>query len=180
MSPIHPDELAWIMEQELDKDAILVSENLSGSNCFFSTGFREENDQEMAPGIRAEIEKLGGRVLTCQHALGGISRAIRIKYNTYGIDELVANTLRLFGQGVKVAVEIVLMAADAGLIRTDEHIGGLGKKQGLAGDFIGKALDFDRDALGDVGPIIESQGDQLGWIDGVWFLAIFNGQVDHG
>jgi len=42
MSPIHPDELGWALEQELDKDAILVSENLSGSNNFFSTGFRED------------------------------------------------------------------------------------------------------------------------------------------
>ena len=42
MSPIHPDELGWALEQELDKDAILVSENLSGSNDFFSTGFRED------------------------------------------------------------------------------------------------------------------------------------------
>ena len=40
-------------------------------------GFREENHQEMTPESRAEIEKLGGHVLTCQHALGGISRAIR-------------------------------------------------------------------------------------------------------
>jgi len=42
MSPIHPDELGWALEEELDKDAILVSENLSGSNNFYSTGFRED------------------------------------------------------------------------------------------------------------------------------------------
>jgi thiamine pyrophosphate-dependent acetolactate synthase large subunit-like protein len=41
MSPIHPDELGWSLEQELDPDAIVVSENLSGSNQFLSTGFRE-------------------------------------------------------------------------------------------------------------------------------------------
>ena len=38
MSPIHPDELGWALEQVLDKDAIVVSENLSGSNQFLSTG----------------------------------------------------------------------------------------------------------------------------------------------
>jgi thiamine pyrophosphate-dependent acetolactate synthase large subunit-like protein len=42
MAPVHPDELGWALEQELDKDAILVSENLSGSDSFFSTGFRED------------------------------------------------------------------------------------------------------------------------------------------
>jgi benzoylformate decarboxylase len=40
-APIHPDELGWVLEEMLDKDAILVSENLSGSNQFFSTGFRK-------------------------------------------------------------------------------------------------------------------------------------------
>ena len=42
MSPIHPDELGWALEEELDRDAILVSENLSGSNHFYSTGFRDD------------------------------------------------------------------------------------------------------------------------------------------
>ena len=42
MSPIHPDELGWALEQELDADAIFVSENLSGSNQFLNTGFRED------------------------------------------------------------------------------------------------------------------------------------------
>jgi hypothetical protein len=38
------------------------------------------------------------------------------------VDEIMAHTLKVFGQGTKVACEIVLMAADAGLIRTDEEI----------------------------------------------------------
>ena len=42
MTPIHPDELGWALDQELDQDAIFVSENLSGSNDFLSTGFRED------------------------------------------------------------------------------------------------------------------------------------------
>jgi hypothetical protein len=39
-------------------------------------------------------------------------------------------TLRMFGQGMKVACEIAAMAADAGLVRTDEEIiaiGGTGR-----------------------------------------------------
>jgi benzoylformate decarboxylase len=38
MQPIHPDELGWTLEQVLDKDAIVVSENVTGSNQFLSTG----------------------------------------------------------------------------------------------------------------------------------------------
>ncbi len=40
-SPIHADELGHALEAELDADAIIVSENLSGSNQFFSTGHRD-------------------------------------------------------------------------------------------------------------------------------------------
>lgn len=42
MTPMHPDELGWALEQMLDKDAIIVSENITGSNHFFSTGHRED------------------------------------------------------------------------------------------------------------------------------------------
>jgi thiamine pyrophosphate-dependent acetolactate synthase large subunit-like protein len=42
LSPIHPAELMWALEQELDRDAILVSENLSAPAAFFSTGFRKD------------------------------------------------------------------------------------------------------------------------------------------
>ena len=45
---------------------------------------------------------------------------MRKKWGTYGIDEIVAQTLRLFGEGMKVCVEIALMAADAGLVRVGE------------------------------------------------------------
>ncbi|MFP3985126.1 MAG: hypothetical protein ACLFU9_04060, partial [Candidatus Bathyarchaeia archaeon] len=36
--------------------------------------------------------------------------------------EIIANTLRLFGEGTKVCVEIVLMATDAGLIPADKEV----------------------------------------------------------
>jgi len=36
--------------------------------------------------------------------------------------ELIANVLRLMGEGTKVCVEIVLMAADAGLIPVDRDV----------------------------------------------------------
>jgi hypothetical protein len=85
-----------------------------------STGFHKPNVQELAPENRAAIEAAGVRILTCQHALGGISRAVRKKWGTYAMDEIVAQTLRIFGEGMKVCVEIALMAADAGLVKVGE------------------------------------------------------------
>lgn len=85
-----------------------------------STGFRGPNTQELEPAHRAAIEAGGGRILTCQHAFGGVNRAVRRKLGTYLTDEIIAYTLRTFGEGTKVCVEIALMAADAGLVRVGE------------------------------------------------------------
>ena len=87
-----------------------------------STGFKEPNYQELTDENRVAIEAAGGKILTCQHAFGGVGRAVRKKLGTYELEELIAYTLRLFGEGMKVVVEIAVMAADAGLVRTDEPI----------------------------------------------------------
>jgi hypothetical protein len=94
-----------------------------------STGFMKPDFQELKPALRRKIEALGGKILTCQHAFGGVNRAVRKKLATYELDELIAYTLRTYGEGTKVAIEISLMAADAGLISTVEpcvSIGGSG------------------------------------------------------
>ena len=82
--------------------------------------------QELTDENRAAIEAAGGRILTCQHALGGVNRAVRKKFATFELDEIIAHTLRVFGQGVKVVAEIALMAADAGLVRTDTPVMAIG------------------------------------------------------
>ena len=86
------------------------------------TGFSAPGVQELIPQNRATILEQGGMVLTATHAFGGVGRAVRRRFNTYQVDEIIAQTLRVFGQGTKVACEIILMAADAGLISTDEEI----------------------------------------------------------
>ena len=87
-----------------------------------STGFGAPDKQELTSQNRAAIEAAGGRILTCQHAFGGVNRAVRKKLDTYQLDEVIAYTLRIFGQGIKVVVEMALMAADAGLVRTDAPV----------------------------------------------------------
>lgn len=82
-----------------------------------STGFSGPDIQELKEKHRKKIETAGAEILTCQHAFGGVGRAVRRKLNTYELDEIMAYTLRIFGQGAKVAVEIALMAADAGRVR---------------------------------------------------------------
>jgi hypothetical protein len=87
-----------------------------------ATGAREPNIQEFTEENRKIVESKGGIVLTTIHAFAGVSRAMRLKFGTYVIGEIIANTLRVLGQGMKVVCEITLMAADSGLVRTDEDI----------------------------------------------------------
>jgi len=86
------------------------------------TGFSKPDVQEMPEETREQLISKGVHVLTAQHAFGGVGRAVRNKLSTFQVDEIMAFTLRTFGQGTKVAIELAMMAADAGLVRTDEDI----------------------------------------------------------
>jgi hypothetical protein len=102
--------------------AVEILKGLRGIFVSHSTGFREPNAQRFSEETRKIVESKGGIVLTATHVFAGLSSALRNKTNTVAIGDLVAHTLRIFGQGTKVACEISMMAADAGLVRTDENI----------------------------------------------------------
>lgn len=87
-----------------------------------NTGFSEPNIQQFTEENRKIVEGKGGVVFTTAHTFSGLSAAMRKKFNTYIIGDIVANTLRIFGHGMKVACEIAVMAADGGLVRTNEDV----------------------------------------------------------
>lgn len=91
-----------------------------------SSGFSGQDILELRPEHRASLERLGVSILTCQHALGGVNRAVRRKLNSYQLDEIIAYTLRTMGQGFKVCLEISLMAADAGLVSVRQRVVAVG------------------------------------------------------
>jgi len=86
------------------------------------TGFSELGEQELKEGHRKMILENGAKIFTGTHALSSAERAVRKKFGTLMPLELMANTLRLLGEGTKVCVEIVLMTADAGLIPIDRDV----------------------------------------------------------
>ena len=93
-------------------------------------GFQELGVWELKEENRRKILENGAKILTATHALSGVERAVRKKLGTIMPLELMAHTLRLFGEGTKVCVEISIMAADAGLIPVDREvvaIGGTGR-----------------------------------------------------
>ena len=92
-------------------------------------GFKEPASLEMSAKTREFLEKNGAKVHTGTMPFRNIGTAIRQTLG-YSQQELIANTLRLFGQGTKVCVEIAMMAADAGLIGVDDIIAVAGTGRG--------------------------------------------------
>lgn len=81
-----------------------------------STGFVKENHQEVDPSVRKKIEEKGIKLLTSVMPFHSWNDHYRKRSGAIMPTTIIADTLRLFGQGTKVCVEIVMMACDAGMI----------------------------------------------------------------
>jgi hypothetical protein len=93
-------------------------------------GFKEPSKSELQEEFERRIFANGAKIFTGTHALSSAERAVRKDFGTIQPLELMANVLRLMGEGTKVCVEISLMAADAGLIPVEKDvvaIGGTGR-----------------------------------------------------
>lgn len=86
------------------------------------TGFREPGKQELSQEAANEIREKGGKIVIAAHTFSGIDRAIQAKFDTMYPAGIIAQTLRMFGQGMKVVLEIAAMAADAGVIPVDKDV----------------------------------------------------------
>jgi len=98
-------------------------------------GFRGADGEELDPRLAGRIRAVNGTIVTASHALSGVERSISKGFGGAGPVEIVAHTLRLFCQGMKVCVEIAVMAADAGSIPTDRDaicVGGTGRSADTA------------------------------------------------
>jgi len=77
----------------------------------------------MSAAERAALQELGVPVVTGIHALGDdVGSAFTDKGGGRAPEEIVRETLYRFCQGMKVAVECVLMAADAGLLDMSREV----------------------------------------------------------
>lgn len=112
--PSYTGESALLAAKLIDPEKIIVVRT--------AFGFEKPDTQVMNASTLQKLSKMGMSVVTATHALGGVGRSVRKKLGSYQVDEIIAYTLRIFGQGTKVAVEAALMAADAGFVRTDEDM----------------------------------------------------------
>ncbi len=95
-------------------------------------GFKEPGVHELLEENKKKLVEAGVKIFTGTHLFRGVEKAIISKSGGMYPLEIIANALRLFGQGTKVAVEIAVMALDAGLIPFGEKIISVaGTKTGL-------------------------------------------------
>jgi len=90
------------------------------------SGFREPGQDEMDAQVRGELGTQGVRLLTTTHLFGNVERAVTRKWGGLYPGGLISATLRMFGQGMKVCLEVATMALDAGLVPYGEEIVALG------------------------------------------------------
>lgn len=95
----------------------------------YHCGFKEPFQKSMKDDVRKDLEEEGVRVIEATHALSGVERSIAKKYTGSYPVLIIADTLRLLGQGTKVGVEIAVMAADGGVLSGNDIItvGGTGR-----------------------------------------------------
>lgn len=83
----------------------------------YHCGADKEGENTMSPAVEKELIGEGAKIVRASHALSGIERSFTKKLGGPSRVETVAEALRsLFGQGMKVCVEITVMAADGGAI----------------------------------------------------------------
>lgn len=85
-------------------------------------GFRKPGENEMTEEVRKGLIDKGIQVLTTTHVLSGAERAFSTKFGGINPIEIMAYSLRMLSQGVKVGVEIATMALDSGFIPHGERI----------------------------------------------------------
>ena len=79
-------------------------------------GSKKPGENTLQDGHRKTMLDHGARLVTAAHVLSGVERGISSKFQGAYPAEIMANTLRMLSQGIKVVVEIGCMALDAGAI----------------------------------------------------------------
>lgn len=121
-------ELATARARELGIEHIVVASNTGATARHFlgnglklvvvthHVGFKAPGQDEMSASTREELRAAGATLLTTTHLFANVERAAARKFGGIYVGGIISETLRLFGQGTKVCLEIATMALDAGLI----------------------------------------------------------------
>ena len=89
-------------------------------------GYKGNGKCALSEENREKLEKLDIKICTAAHILSGSERSLSRKFQGIYPVEIIAYSLRMFGEGTKVCVEISVMALDAGLIPYGKPVIALG------------------------------------------------------
>jgi hypothetical protein len=103
-----------------------VGDDVEIINVTHHMGFSGPNEPDISQEMVEKLEKEGIKTYFGAHAFSGAARGVTNKYGGYSPLDVVADTLRMFSHGIKVAAEISIMASDAGLIPVGEKIIAIG------------------------------------------------------
>jgi hypothetical protein len=94
-------------------------------------GMRTPGENVLSDEKRKSLTEAGVILVTAAHTLSGVERAVSGKFGGVYPVEIMAHTLRMISQGVKVCVEISAMAMDAGAAKGEARpvvaLGGSGR-----------------------------------------------------
>jgi hypothetical protein len=79
-------------------------------------GFHEPGKFRMTEETTQKLEAMGARICSATHVLSGAERGLSRKFQGVYPVEIVAQSLKMLGQGTKVCVECATMALDCGLL----------------------------------------------------------------
>lgn len=134
--------LALDRAQELGIKTIVVASNTGATGRLLlgrvdnlvvvthHVGFHNPGEDEMDALVRQELLAAGAKLVTATHLFGGVERGVITRFGGLYPGGIIAQTLRTFGQGTKVCLEIAVMALDAGAIPWGQEviaIGGSGR-----------------------------------------------------
>jgi len=116
---------------ETAKKALEIAKGINLVVVTYHTGFVGIGKNSMSVETEEFLRERGVKIVRQSHILSGLERSISRKLGGASRTEAIAEALRsLFGHGLKVCVEITIMAADSGAIPIEEVVAVGGRSRG--------------------------------------------------
>ena len=109
-------ELAIQAAKDHGISTIVVATGSGETPLLFRDAAKEGIHVVAVTRARQQLEEAGIDIVTTTHVLSGAERGLSRKFTGVYPVEIMAHTLRMFGQGTKVCVECAVMALDCGAI----------------------------------------------------------------
>lgn len=87
-----------------------------------SHGYVNNGESEFPEALKNKVNETRHKLLTATHAFKGLEGYLQKKYGGISLSQSFADGLRLLSPGLKVLIEISIMACDSGLLTVGDFI----------------------------------------------------------